>query len=190
LLQRFVHRIAKNVCLPAAVGVLASFLAGCGSSSSSPLEPGDSSAAGLGSTPLVVPDVLVKSIELIDNDTGIVPQIGEPTGIWLRKAIRGIVIDPGLPREVRAQCCGKGRVIHWSTGWLPDPSNPDDVRIAAAIIVHEARHAEGYPHTCPDGRRDRSFEEGGAWAVQAEWLRRMGDVRTANAIAALDIGCR
>ena len=186
--QRSIVRILRRVCLAAAIGLAPFVLSGCGASS--PVEPSASAAGGVATAEgFIVPGVLTKSIALIDSDAGVIPLIGQPTGVWLRSTVRGVVIDPSLPHEVRAQCCDRNGFIHWSTGWLPDPSDADDVRIAAAIIVHEARHAEGYVHTCPDGRRDRSFEEGGAWAVHAEWLRRMGDIRTADSITMRDIGC-
>jgi hypothetical protein len=137
----------------------------------------------------VVPDFLAAAVALIDSDTRPVPLLGEAAGPWLRRNVRGLVIDTSLPANVRARCCGSDRMIRWSTGWLPDPGSPHEVRLAAAIIMHEARHAEGYTHTCPDSRRDRTIEEGGAWAVHATWLRHMGDLTTAGSIERADIGC-
>jgi len=139
---------------------------------------------------LVVPDVLAPSMALLDKDSQPLPYVGEPAGVWVRRLINGIVLDDTLPAGVRAQCCGADRLVRWSTAWLPDPSSHDDVRVAAALLLHEARHAEGYPHSCPDERRDRTVEEGGAWAVHAAWLELAGDVRMAQTIRALDIGCR
>lgn len=34
----------------------------------------------------------------------------------------------------------------------------------AAVLLHEARHADGFMHTC--GNNDQTFSELGAWAVQ------------------------
>ena len=136
------------------------------------------------------PPFLASSIALIDADDRPIPIVGEAAGTWLRRTVRGVIMDPDLPADVRAQCCGPDRLIRWSTGWQPDPDRADDARIAAAILLHEARHAEGYRHTCPDQRRDRTFDEGGAWAVHAAWLRHMGDAVTADSITASDIGCR
>jgi hypothetical protein len=138
----------------------------------------------------VVPTALGPALALLDSDPRPVPLLGLPAGAWVRNRVRGIVIDHDLPAAVRARCCEEDRMIHWSTGWLPDPQNVDDVRFAAAIIMHEARHAEGYRHTCPDARRDRTVEEGGAWAVHAAWLQHAGDTATAGMILAADIGCR
>lgn len=166
------------------VAMLAFTVSACGSVSS-PTAPEPVSAGEW-----VVPDVLTASLALIDSDTRPVPVIGRPAGAWLRETVRGVRIDASLPSHVRAQCCGSDRMIQWSAAWLPNPNNADDVRIAAAILVHEARHAEGFRHTCPDQRRDRSFEEGGAWAVHSAWLRHMGDNHTADSIATSDIGCR
>jgi len=136
-----------------------------------------------------VPGVLARSLALIDSDPRAVPFLNDAAGPWLRRNVRGVVLDGSLPDGARAQCCGSDRLIRWSTGWLPDPDNPHDVRVAAAILIHEARHAEGYSHSCPDHRRDRTFAEGGAWAVHSAWLRHAGDETTANSIATADIGC-
>jgi hypothetical protein len=165
-----------------AVAVLT--VAGCGAGAASPTAPGSVDAG------FVVPDILAPSLALIDADDRPVEFLNEAGGPWIRRTVRGVVLDANMPAGVRAQCCGSDRLIHWSTGWLPNPSSPHDVRVAAAILVHEARHAQGYRHTCPDQRRDRTFDEGGAWAVHAAWLRHMGDNATANSISTLDIGCQ
>jgi hypothetical protein len=137
-----------------------------------------------------IPAALEASIALIDSDLRPVPIINESAGAWLRRQIKGVVLDSALPSGVRAQCCGADRIVHWSTEWMPDPASSHDVRVAAAILIHEARHAEGYRHSCPDQRRDRTFDEGGPWAVHATWLRHAGDERTADSITVWDIGCR
>jgi hypothetical protein len=138
----------------------------------------------------VVPRELAPSLALIDSDPGIVAFLGEPAGTWLRRHVRGVRVEPALPANVRARCCEGDLLIQWSTGWFPDLANPKDVRAAAAILLHEARHAQGFLHTCPDQRRDRTYGEGGAWAVQSAWLRHMGDTTTAASIETFDIGCR
>lgn len=168
----------------AAIAATALTLSACDARDKSPIAPSWKFAD------TSVPHVLRPSLALIDLDERPLPFVGEPPGNWFRRTVRGVQIDHSLPANVRAQCCGSDLVIRWSPGWMPDPANPDDVRVAAAILIHEARHAEGYRHTCPDQRRDRTFDEGGAWAVQASWLRHMGDDRTADSIASLDIGCK
>ena len=151
----------------------------------SPLAP---SPAGPGD-PLVVPEFLAPSVAVIDSDSRPVPILDEAAGPWLRRVIRGVVVDPTLPAHVRAQCCTRDGIVRWSTGWRPDPDDPRDVRLAAAILIHEGRHAQGFPHSCPDSRRDRTYEEGGAWALHAAWLRHIGEHATADSILASDIGC-
>lgn len=163
-----------------ALGALASCEA---RGSASPLAP----AAVL--APLVVPSELAPALALIDSDERRAPFLDDTAGAWFRRHVRGVQIDASLPSNIRAQCCGPDRIIHWSTGWFPDPDNPGDVRAAAAILIHEARHAQGFPHSCPDHRRDRTYDEGGAWAVHSAWLRHMGDQATAESIATYDIGC-
>lgn len=181
----FRGRPARGSVRAASVIVLLALatLAGCGAASN-PVGP-DSVA-----THFDVPGFLAPSLALIDADTRAVPMLNEPAGTWLRRVARGVVVDATLPATVRAQCCRSDRLIRWSTGWTPDVDNPRDVRLAAAILVHEGRHGEGFRHTCPDNQRDRTFEEGGAWALHATWLRHMGDATTADSIAAYDIGCR
>src|SRR5947209_8770827 len=34
------------------------------------------------------------------------------------------------------------------------------------VLLHEAHHAEGYPHTAPNGINDQSINEMGAWGIQ------------------------
>lgn len=163
----------------------AAIATGC-AASGNPLHPDRIDAAAT----FDVPAFLLPSLALLDADDRPIPIVGEAAGTWLRRTVRGVVVDPSIPPSVRAQCCGADRRIRWSTGWSPDPHNPDDARLAAGILLHEARHAEGYRHTCPDQRRDRTMDEGGAWAVHAAWLRHMGDAVTAETIALFDIGCR
>ena len=181
----FTTRGAVRTALHATLAAVAILVAsGCSAGAASPTAPGSVDAE------FVVPDVLVASLALIDADDRPVEFLNEAGGPWIRRTVRGVVLDSNMPAGVRAQCCGSDRLIHWSTGWLPNTSSPHDVRVAAAIMVHEARHAQGYRHTCPDQRRDRTFDEGGAWAVHAAWLRHMGDPATANSISTLDIGCQ
>jgi hypothetical protein len=179
---RQLRRLRARVA-PVLVVMAFALVAAC-SGVSNPAGPGDVPAS------FSVPDFLIPSLELIDSDPRAVPMLDEPAGPWLRRVARGVIVDTTLPSHVRAQCCRSDRLIRWSTGWIPDVNNPRDVRIAAAILIHEGRHGEGFLHTCPDQQRDRTFDEGGAWALHATWLRHGGDVATADSIARSDIGCR
>src|SRR5690606_11837773 len=58
----------------------------------SPLAP---SPAGPGD-PLVVPEFLAPSVAVIDSDSRPVPILDEAAGPWLRRVIRGVVVDPTL----------------------------------------------------------------------------------------------
>ena len=52
--------------------------------------------------------------------------------------------------------------------WI-DPQIGGGLQDAAALFIHEARHAEGKPHTC--GSNDATRSEMGAWGVQYEFFR-------------------
>ena len=87
---------------------------------------------------------------------------------WFAQAIHGIDFrgDTSL-----SYCCEPGGVIVIQTQNLFVMTRTDDpyrtwdgVRSLAALYVHEARHNEGFPHTC--GTRDNTIAELGAWGVQ------------------------
>jgi len=96
---------------------------------------------------------------------------------WLTSAIRGI----RFRRDIQvSSCCSPDRVLNIANGtvansfdrWV-DPEAGAAVGLYGLmlLIVHEARHADGGPHTC--GASDRTLEEMGSWGVQyhlARWL--------------------
>jgi hypothetical protein len=57
------------------------------------------------------------------------------------------------------------------------------------LLLHEARHAEGYRHTCPNEANDRTLEEGGANAVELLWLEHVGQHDAAAILQRSRIGC-
>ena len=85
---------------------------------------------------------------------------------WLVRAIRGIRFRNDIGASF---CCDPAGIINIRTTvgtaqlgdvWGRWPST----RGFVALIVHEARHNEGYPHTC--GALDNTISELGAWGVQ------------------------
>jgi hypothetical protein len=140
--------------------VLAVLLSAC---AASPVAPSQQPA-------FYYPPALQPVIALIDRDPWIHPLIGEPAGVWVRRYVRGIEIDPSLLNVPHgAQYHWERRVILWSPREL-DTEFEWRIMELAGLLLHEARHGEGYRHTCPDGIRDRSMNEGGAFAVQILWL--------------------
>lgn len=117
------------------------------------------------------PEELRPVIAAIDADAWIHPLIGEPTGAWLRRYVYGIEFDQSLiAANLGARYDIARHVIQWSP--LFTLAHYRDLDDLASLVVHEARHAQGFAHTCGDLLRDRSFEEGGAIAVQIIWLER------------------
>jgi hypothetical protein len=88
---------------------------------------------------------------------------------WLRSTITGFNIAP-VPYS---GCCDElGRITlkadllsqpSYAT-WL-EPGQSVGLMHFAGLVVHEARHAEGKPHTC-QGTEDATLSEMGAWAAQ------------------------
>lgn len=89
---------------------------------------------------------------------------------WFVSVIDGIRFRGDI--EYRA-CCDPAGVINIQTGnmvaneldqWIVPATNNGLVHIMI-LFIHEARHNEGYAHTCTDGN-DETLEEMGAWGVQ------------------------
>lgn len=108
------------------------------------------------------------------------PWTPAPLYRWLTSTIRGIRFRRDIANPF---CCSPARVINLKTGTadaLPSDRWMDPALGAAVgihwlmpVIVHEARHADGYPHTC--GSNDRSIEELGGWGVHYHLLRWLGE---------------
>jgi hypothetical protein len=88
---------------------------------------------------------------------------------WLRGAVRGV----RFRNLSSSACCEPAGVINIRGDELTQPRYREWINPQAgtgmdglvAVILHEARHAEGWPHTCgPD--RDQTLVEMGAYAVQ------------------------
>ena len=80
---------------------------------------------------------------------------------WLRDAVGGVhFASTGM-----SYCCKEGRVIVIAVGDLEHPLTRTQgaPRGLIRVMAHEARHAEGFPHTC--GTDDETFGELGAWAL-------------------------
>jgi hypothetical protein len=98
------------------------------------------------------------------------PWTGEPLYRWLTSAIRGIRFRADVKNSF---CCNPERVINLAVGPAATPTDRwVDPALGPAVgmygqmllVVHEARHADGHPHSC--GSNDRTLEELGSWGVQ------------------------
>ena len=100
-----------------------------------------------------------------------------PVYEWVRRTVpNGIAVHSTGSSSSCLRCAGPIRVVYSSYESL----RPTVFYLVATLIVHEARHAEGYPHTC--GRsasyfnqfvRDTSVSEMGGFGVHyllAYWL--------------------
>jgi hypothetical protein len=92
---------------------------------------------------------------------------------WLVSSIRGIRFRGD--DIVNSFCCAPSGIINVKATLGPNNSGlaalifPTDFRAVGTLMVlfvHEARHNNGFPHTCPDRLKDRTLAEMGAWGVQ------------------------
>lgn len=155
--------------------LVALLLAGCGTGN--PL-----SATPTAPTSLTVPIELQPVIAALDADPWIHPLLGEPMGIWVRRYIHTIRFDDTVTPPNAAHVYLAQRTIGWQAY---DPVDLTDMPLSVAMVLHEARHVEGYPHTC--GNFDRTMEEGGAYAVQILYLEHAGYQPAASALRASSI---
>src|ERR1700737_995311 len=94
------------------------------------------------------------------------PRTKLPLDAWFARAIHGIDFRGDTQNSY---CCEAGGVIVIQTTNLAvltvgSARSWASIRSLAALFVHEARHNEGYGHTCGD--RDNTVAELGAWGVQ------------------------
>src|SRR5262249_55043508 len=90
---------------------------------------------------------------------------------WLVATIDGIRFRTDISTSF---CCSPARFIDLSVGsnsylaltprWIEPQLGSGGLYDLAAVIVHEARHSDGKPHTC--GSSDQTISELGAWGVQ------------------------
>jgi hypothetical protein len=91
---------------------------------------------------------------------------------WFTHAVRGVRFRGDLDTSF---CCEPARTIDIEAaymdalddptrGWL-DTGGADSLAGLVLEMVHEARHAEGKPHTC-NAVDDATLAEGGAWSVE------------------------
>jgi hypothetical protein len=114
------------------------------------------------------------------------PWTSEPVYRWLTKSVRGVRFRGG---NDNSSCCGpdglisvravvesspNGSQMGFSLAITQSATMPTDFRLLASflqLLVHEARHNNGKPHTC--GTKDRSIREMGAWGAAymfQQWL--------------------
>ena len=112
------------------------------------------------------------------------PWTRDPVYRWFTRTVRGVRFRGDI---TNSSCCGPDRLINVAarlqvvngrtqSGFglaVTDPASrmPTDFRMIVQflqLLVHEARHRDGKPHTC--GTRDRTLAEmgayGAAWAFQ------------------------
>lgn len=104
------------------------------------------------------------------------PWTAQNLDVWFAHAIHGVAFRGDAQTSY---CCDPGGVIVIQTNnlWVltsTDDPRPmwDEVRSLAALFVHEARHNEGYGHTC--GMKDNTVAELGAWGVEYDFLLWLG----------------
>lgn len=102
---------------------------------------------------------------------------------WLRAAIpKGIVIDSTGNSHSCIRCSGPIYIVFQPGDW--NPNIPTSVALTPfSGIVHEARHADGWPHTCHYTAAngyvgDKTIAEMGAFGVQYylfDWIANHSD---------------
>jgi hypothetical protein len=99
-----------------------------------------------------------------------VPWTSLPVYDWVRETIPlGIVIESSGSSHSCLRCQGPIHVVYSSY----DQLRPTIHHLVSSLIVHESRHAEGWPHTCGPSsgpfhpfEQDKSVAELGAFGVQ------------------------
>jgi hypothetical protein len=99
--------------------------------------------------------------------------------VWFTGTIKGIRFRSDIQYN---SCCQPANVINIKVAdnsylmvtprWI-DPTVGGGLMDTMVLYVHEARHNEGFPHTCANGQDDKTIAEKGAWGVQyylLEWL--------------------
>jgi hypothetical protein len=107
------------------------------------------------------------------------PWTNLPLDTWLAHAIHGVDFRSD---SQYSYCCLPGGVIAIQAKDLAVLSESipiwDSVRWLAALFIHEARHNEGYVHTCSTGDRagqnDNTIAELGSWGVEYYFLLWLG----------------
>ncbi|MGB7539432.1 MAG: hypothetical protein WBM17_12910 [Anaerolineales bacterium] len=103
---------------------------------------------------------------------------------WFVGTIHGIRFRADI---ANSYCCEPANTINIEVAsntylvltdhWL-DPSIAGGLMDAMVLFIHEARHNNGYPHTCNNGADDKTIAELGSWGVQyyiLQWLAQHGD---------------
>jgi hypothetical protein len=91
---------------------------------------------------------------------------------WLRVTIpNGIVIDSTGNSNSCLRCAGPINIVLLTASQRVQDQSASVSDTPYTVIVHEARHAEGWRHTCDNGTHDRSVAEMGASGV-GYWLLR------------------
>ena len=92
---------------------------------------------------------------------------------WFVSAVRGITYTPSasLGEGAGGYCCSPAGVINVIPHNPAVYASPSDYLAGTVVLfAHEARHAEGYPHTCGSGvfsgTMDTTLSQLGAWSVQ------------------------
>ncbi len=103
---------------------------------------------------------------------------------WFTSTIKGMRFSKDFSSSY---CCDPPDVIDIKVAdnsylmltdrWI-DPSIGGGLQDTMVLYVHEARHNEGFPHTCSNGQDDKTIAELGAWGVQYDlllWLAQHGE---------------
>ena len=123
------------------------------------------------------------------------PWTRDPVYRWLTRAVRGLHFRSDI---ASSSCCSADRLINIRAVVTPGPSGGQqgfalaissasgmatDFRMLASflqLIVHEARHTDGKPHTC--GPSDQTMEEMGAWGAAHAFQTWIADKMTPDLV--------
>ena len=113
------------------------------------------------------------------------PWTSKPLYDWFVGAVDGVnFLDNGLasgccypPRVINIQATSKSSVLRSNRWVTPSLSEESGLLYLVQLLLHEARHSEGYGHMCGTGD-DQTIAEMGAWGVVYSfyrWLALHGD---------------
>lgn len=131
------------------------------------------------------PEHFDDALAALDAYDGALAIVDEQPGRYVRSRITRVVFGPCPSDDVALACITREGVVYWSS---PASLVGHDVRYVAGVLVHEARHRDGYPHDCPGGRTDSGLRPG-AYAAQVAWLEASGAQEQYVVAARARIGC-
>jgi hypothetical protein len=148
--------------------------AGC----SNPIGPTATTSAAASVDPLAnfvlvgdqFPPALQPVVAFLDEDPWVPTWTkGLTLGTYVRTHLRQVMMDFTMPNGWGAAMSPDNPVLRWHPGHVVPNASIEDI---ASTLLHEARHFDGYYHSCSP--KDCTVEEEGAYGIQVLYLEHRG----------------